>query len=153
MSDLADYEARIIGALLSIPDLMALRVKPCMWPDDAFLLNHSKQPEIYVCHLSSQKTGPGVANTRQQIGRDQWAICCVSTSYADPTAAQSQTGGIFELVEAIRKVQSISIGPLGGRNEFLMWQTDTKAQAPSRSVTGGGSVGYISEYHAPQRFF
>jgi hypothetical protein len=153
MSDLADYEARIIAALESIPELTGLKVKPCMWPDDAFVLNLSKQPEIFVCHLHSERTGPGAANTRKQIGRDNWAICVVSTSFASPAAAQTQTGGTFELVEAVRKIQSISIGPLGGRNEFLIWQTDTKAQAPSRSVTGGGSVGYISEYHAPQRFF
>lgn len=153
MSKLGDYEARIIAALESIPELAALRIRPCMWPEDAFVLNFSKQPEIYVCHLHSEKTGPGVANTQKQIGRDRWAICSVSTSFASPVAAQTQTGGTFELVEAIRKVQSISIGVPGARNEFLMWQSDTRAQAPSRSVTSGGSVGYVSEYHAPQRFF
>jgi hypothetical protein len=153
VSKIADYQARIIAALESLPELAGLAVKPCIYPEDAFVLNLSKQSAVFVCHVGSEKTGPGVANTQKQIGRDRWAICTVSTSFATPAAAQTQTGGTFDLCEAVKAVQSISIGAPGGRNEFLVWQSDVLTQASQRSVTGGGSVGYISEYHAPQRFF
>ena len=153
MTQLADYQSRIIAAIQSIPDLAALKVRPCVDPDDAFVLNLSKQSEIFVCHVVSERTGPGVVNTTKQIGRSRWAICTVSTSYSSPTAAQTGIGGIFELVEAIKKIQAISIGVPGGRNEFLQWRSDVKTQAPNRAVLGGGSFGYISEYEAPQRFF
>jgi hypothetical protein len=153
MSKLADYQAAIVAALRTIPALAGLSVRFCVYPEDAFVLNLSKQSEIFVCHLGSVRTGPGAVNTRKQMGRDTWAICTVSTSFASPAAAQTQTGGTFDLCEAIREVQQVSIGEPGGKNEFLLWQSDVLTQAMGRSANGGGSIGYISEYHAPQRFF
>lgn len=150
---MADIQARIIAALQTIPALAGLSIRACVYPEDAFVLNLSKQSEVFVAHGGAARTRAGTMNTHRQVGRDRWAICSVSTSFASPAAAQSQTGGTFDLCEAVQGVQGISIGTPGGRDQFLVWLANVPTQAPGRSANGGGSIGYISEYEAPERFF
>ena len=162
MSIIADHQARIIAALQGLPSLTGLvdqtvgsaaGIRPCIYPEDAFVLNLSKQSQLFVCHGGGVRTAAGAMNSHRQRGRDKWYICSVSTSFASPAAAQSQTGGTFDLCEAVQDVQEVSIGAPGGRAQFLIWLSNVLTQAPGRSANGGGSVGYISEYEAPERFF
>lgn len=166
MSNLADRQARIIAALATIPAIAAVvdvtmsadgifpvGIRPCIYPEDAFVLNLSKQPQLFVCAGDAVRTQAGTMNSHKQRGREHWYICSVSTSFASAVAAQTQTGGTFDLCEAVDDVQGVNIGVPGGKQEFLIWLGRKLTQAANRSPNGGGSVGYITEFEAPERFF
>lgn len=97
--------------------------------------------------------GPLLGNKTMTPGRESWAVIVLGTSLRSATDAETRTGGLYELVEALRDVRLTSIGnDKRGTSVYLLLQSERLERDPFPSAAGGGASGYVCLYTTTQMF-
>jgi hypothetical protein len=146
MSKTSEILANVETAIRAITALAGVTVKAAAAPQDAFRLNRSRTSEIYVCWGGvehgpmSDPVGAYVTPVKGIV-----LIVPVADSRADGMAALTKTLGAFEMVEYVRGVRSVAIGPTTSPKIHLRLISETLTVPEDRDETGG-AVGYICRY-------
>jgi len=151
-------QAAIVSAISGLAAFSGKDVKTARSYRDAFATLRDGACVVYDGWESGSIGGgspgaPLIGNKTLTIGRERWGIVVMGTSLRSATDMETRSGGLFELVEALRALRSTTIGnDARGTSVYLMLQTERLEDDPNPTAPNGGAAGYVCLYQTTQMF-
>ena len=158
MSNIGTRQAAIVAAISALGSFSGKDVKTARSYRDAFATLRDGACVVYDGWESGSIGGgspgaPLIGNKTMTIGRERWGIVVMGTSLRAATDMETRSGGIFDLVEALRAIRSTTIGnDTRGTSIYLMLQSERLEEDPNATAPNGGAAGYVCLYQTTQMF-
>lgn len=140
MSGTNETRQSIITALQGMSGLVGVDVSAASDIHHCFPLAKRK-PAIFVIYggfkanaISQQRMGQTVRTTE---GSQTWVIVIVAESFRSDTEASTKTKGLDALIETVRTIRDVTIGPTGQTFTKLFLMSEALYEEQDRPATGG----------------
>jgi len=155
MSQIDEQRAAIIAALQAMSattGVVSEDVRSSAAVEDVWEL--ATKPKMIFVVYGGLERGPALQPLGNKLWTPatlHWVIVPVVQSYQNSTSANTTTGGADSIVEAIRAIRDVQVGPTSQPKTYLMLAAEQLITPPDRPARGG-PAGYAATYKTTQMF-
>lgn len=155
MSQIDEQRAAIIAAIQAMSastGVASADVRGAAAVEDVWEL--AVKPKMIFVVYGGLERGPSMQPLGNKLWTPatlHWIIVPVVQSYQDATSANTSTGGADTIVEAVRAIRDVQVGPSSQPKTYLMLAAEQLITPPDRPARGG-PAGYAATYKTTQMF-